>query len=447
MVFRVAATLSKKKKNGCKYSAMGIKIFRRENWDRWESGPYTLMDFLLDPEKDRWLLQHMLSHCSDTPRSRIPKRFNLDQVPGPPVNVDDPGDEMYAPYIMLREQVMREDDWWALKAAALEAPNAMMRRFAFCRLTGYSWPGDECDAYSYRTWDCGLKSVVPREDIEDFCREMIASKGQFAVEAAEWLEKLPTFSDDVLAEWSAGKTERKYDSEPEEVLRKRLRPARNCTAQEDLEDKLLAIFDAYIFRKYQRHHFNGSGIVLKEAAQDSLTYYLAGRFEKARPHASFEVALEEVKRSSGWDPGLTPEQIDRLVWSVSPRSRQHSYFLWMAYWFGIDVDEDDDKAIKLLTDAAERGHLRAYDELVRIYATVNSVHRNIREALRWQEKKVGVYRKAYEADGQRDSRYSETRRPYARVLRETGDFLKDAGYDKRARQYYHQAEQLEEREP
>ena len=125
---------------------MGIKIYRRENWDRWESGPYTLMDFLLDPEKDRWLLQHMLSHCSDTPRSRIPKRFNLDQVPGPPVNVDDPGDEMYAPYIMLREQVMREDDWWALKAAALEAPNAMMRRFAFCRLTGYSWPGDECDA-------------------------------------------------------------------------------------------------------------------------------------------------------------------------------------------------------------------------------------------------------------------------------------------------------------
>ena len=422
MAFRVAVTLSKKKRNGCKYSAMGIKIFRRENWDRWESGPYTLMDFLLDPEKDRWLLQHMLSHGSDSPRSRIPKRFKLDQVPEPPVNVDDPEDEMYAPYIMLREQVMREDDWWALKAAALEAPDAMMRRFAFCRLTGYSWPGDECDAYSYRTWDCGLKSAVSREDIEDFCRELIASKGPFAVEAAEWLEKLPTFSDDELAEWSAGKT------------------------QEDLEDKLLAIFDAYIFRKYQRHHFSGSGIVLQEAARDSLTRYFAGRFEKARPHASFEAALEEIKRSSGWDPGLTPEQIDRLVWSVSPRSRQHSYFLWMAYWFGIDVDEDDDKAIQLLTDAAERGHLRASDELVRIYATGNSAHRNFREALRWQEKKVGVFRKAYEADEWRDSRYSETRRPYARVLRETGDFLKEAGYDKRARQYYRQAGQLEEKD-
>ena len=425
---------------------MGIKIYRRENWDRWESGPYTLMDFLLDPEKDRWLLQHMLSHCSDTPRSRIPKRFNLDQVPGPPVNVDDPGDEMYAPYIMLREQVMREDDWWALKAAALEAPNAMMRRFAFCRLTGYSWPGDECDAYSYRTWDCGLKSVVPREDIEDFCRELVASKGQFAVEAAEWLEKLPTFSDDVLAEWSAGKTERKYDSEPEEVLRKRLRPARNCTAQEDLEDKLLAIFDAYIFRKYQSHRFKGSKVFLREATQDLLTIYFALRFEKARPHASFGAALEVIKRDSGWDPGLTAEQIDRLVWSVSPRSRQHSYFLWMAYWFGIDVDEDDDKALKLLADAAERGHLRAYDDIVHIYATVNSVHRDFREALRWQEKKVAVFRKAYEADAWRDSRYSETRRPYARVLRETGDFLKEAGYDKRAKQYYRQAGQLEEKD-
>ena len=90
--------------------------------------------------------------------------------------------------------------------------------------------------------------------------------------------------------------------------------------------------------------------------------------------------------------------------------------------------------------------MRAYDELVRIYATGNSVHRNFKEALRWQEKKVGVLRKAYEADEWRDTRYSETRRPYARVLRETGDFLKDAGYDKRAKQYYRQAEQLEEKD-
>jgi len=342
---------------------------------------------------------------------------------------------------------MREDDWWVLKAAALEAPNGMMRRFAFCRLTGYSWPGDECDAYSYRTYDCGLKSVVSREDIEDFCCELAASEGQFAVEAAEWLEKLPTFSDDVLAEWSAGKTERKNDSEPDEVLRKNLRPAKDRTAAEDVEDKLLAIFDAYIFRKYQRHHFKGSGAVLKEAAQDSLTVFFAGRFEKARPHASFDAAIEEIRRCSGWDPGLTPEQINRLVWSPSQRSRRHSYFLWMAYWFGIDVDEDDDRALKLLADAAERGHLRAYDELVHLYAAGNSVHRNFREALRWQEKKVGIFRKAYEADKWRDSQYSETRRPYTRVLRETGDFLKDAGYARRAKQYYRQAEQLEEREP
>lgn len=426
---------------------MGIQIYRRENWDRWGNGPYMLLDFLLDPEKDRLLLQYLLSHCSDTPRRRMLKRFDLQEVPEPPVNIDDPEDVEYAPYLMLREQVMREDDYWALKSAILEAPNAMMRRFAFCRLTGYSWPPSECDAYSYRTYACGLKSGVFREDIVDLCRELIDQNNRFRRRAAEWLERLPAFSDDELAEWTAEKTERRYDPEPEAVLRKYLRPAKSRTVAEDVEDKLIAIFDAYIFRKYQRHHVYGSRVDLREAAEDNLTRYLADRFEKARPYASFESALAEITHASGWDPGLTTQQIDRIVWSGSLRSRQHSYFLWMASWYGIDVEADDEKALKWLADAAERGHLRACDELVRIYTSKEYVRRNFRAALRWQEKKVGIYRKAYEADERKDSRYSETRRPYARVLRETGDFLKEAGCDKRARQYYRQAEKLEEEEP
>lgn len=190
---------------------MGIEIYRRENWDRWEYGPYHKTDFRLDMEKDFWLLRHLLSRCARTQREKEMARLGLKALPAPPVNIDDPEDADYAPYIMLREQVMREDDYRALKAAMLDAPNAMMRRFAFCRLTGYCWPFVACDAYSYRTWDCGLKTGIAREDIEDLCRELVEGKGAFARQAAEWLERLPMFPDAELAEWASGRTERRFD--------------------------------------------------------------------------------------------------------------------------------------------------------------------------------------------------------------------------------------------
>ena len=138
-------------------------------------------------------------------------KFGLDKVPDPPVNIDDPGDTDYALYIVLREQVMREDDCFVLKTAVREAPNPMMRRFAFCRLTGCSWPFVECDAYSYRTWDCGLKTGLTREDIEELCREQVDADGPFARQAAEWLRRLPSFSEQELAQWASERTERKYD--------------------------------------------------------------------------------------------------------------------------------------------------------------------------------------------------------------------------------------------
>ena len=178
---------------------MGIRIFKRDNWSRWEDGFFGYGDFRkLDPEKDRLLLAYMLSRCDEGKRTRVTEKLGITEVPALPVNVDDEDDERYAPYLVMQEQVMREEDYWTLREAAFEAPGPM-RRFAFCRLTGYSWPPDECDAYSYRTYSCGLKSGLTREDIECFCREMIDNRGPFAAEAGEWLKKLPGVSDEELA--------------------------------------------------------------------------------------------------------------------------------------------------------------------------------------------------------------------------------------------------------
>ena len=424
---------------------MGIEIFRRENWDRWESGPYNVVDFILDPEKDRWLIQYLLAHGSEVQRRRMMIKFGYDKPPAPPVNIDDPGDEAYAPYMLLREQVMREDDYWTLKTAILEAPDAMMRRFAFCRLTGFSWPSDACDAYSYRTYACGLKSQVSREDIEDLCRDLVYQNGRFARRAAEWLEKLPAITDGELAEWASGKTERKYDNEPDALLRKRMLPSGNVSEREDLEDKICGIFDAYIFQKYQRKYLYGSGVVFREAVEESFTEYINHRLDRReKPYKTLEAAVSELMRAGDRDiSDLTDREISRIAWSISPRKRQHSYFLWMAYWYAIDVDEDNDMALKMLADAADRGHMRSYQDIVNIYASGKYVRRDFKQALRWQEKKIGLLCEAYDKDVNRDARYCTTRKSYAKALEEMGDLLKATGYAKRAKQYYRKAEEMD----
>ena len=85
---------------------MAIEIYRRGDWDRWEYGDFHAIDILrLDAEKDRWLLWYILSHISENRRRRLMARLRMDQLPEPPVNVDDRDDALYAPYTGERVRV------------------------------------------------------------------------------------------------------------------------------------------------------------------------------------------------------------------------------------------------------------------------------------------------------------------------------------------------------
>ncbi|MBR0461838.1 MAG: hypothetical protein IJJ00_03875, partial [Erysipelotrichaceae bacterium] len=88
---------------------------------------------------------------------------------------------------VLHEQVLREEDRDALIAAALHGLDRSVSAFAFCRLTGYSFPVNECDAYSYRTFDCGIMPGMTEDDIREFCRMMIAEGALFKDAAKECL--------------------------------------------------------------------------------------------------------------------------------------------------------------------------------------------------------------------------------------------------------------------
>ena len=171
---------------------MGIKIFRDDNWNNIKNGVIFRRDIRgLDGEKDRELIRYLLLRAPlRRGRSMLRyagKKYGMNEMPEPRRNIDDPDDARYEAYFVLREQVGREEDPEILKEAAFHSSDHDMAAFAFCRLTGYSFSPDDCDAYSYRTFSCGVMPGMTEEDIQEFYRVMIEKEGPFKDAAEECL--------------------------------------------------------------------------------------------------------------------------------------------------------------------------------------------------------------------------------------------------------------------
>ena len=176
---------------------MGVKIFRDDNWSRIKSGVIFRKDVMgLDPDGDRELIGYLIAHSTEASRLSMIKyaseKYGMDEMPEPRVNTDDPEDASFWEYAVLLEQVGREDDSEALKAAALHSSDRALAAFAFCRLTGCSLPPDECDAYSYRTFSCGILRGATAESVAGICRSMIEEGGPLQDVAEECLRRQKT---------------------------------------------------------------------------------------------------------------------------------------------------------------------------------------------------------------------------------------------------------------
>ncbi len=77
---------------------------------------------------------------------------------------------------------------------------------------------------------------------------------------------------------------------------------------------------------------------------------------------------------------------------------EHNYFIGLAYLGGVDVEVDHEKALQLITSAAEAGLPEAVKKLVSMYQTGEGVARNYRTAIQWQEKLVELRKREYEQD-------------------------------------------------
>ncbi|MBR2806377.1 MAG: hypothetical protein IKE18_06310 [Oscillospiraceae bacterium] len=171
---------------------MGVKVFRGDNWARIQSGAISLRDIMcLDKEEDIELIGYLLRHASREYRASVfeyaAEKYGICEIPKAEMNTDDPDDPYYEEYIVLREQVVREEDFDVLKKTAVHGSDYCMAAFAFCRLTGYSFPSSECDAYSYRTFGCGILSGMTGESISGICLEVIGERGLLADAAEKYL--------------------------------------------------------------------------------------------------------------------------------------------------------------------------------------------------------------------------------------------------------------------
>ena len=308
---------------------MGFNVFS-DDWDRLRSGDLYLSDCTgLDRRLDRQLIEYIAIHGRGWWMPKFRRRYRIGETfPGP---ADGAGpDEGWSRYCVIREQAARENDSEVLKKAAFR--DDVTGRFAFCRLTGYSW-GDRTDDNSYTYW-CGLKSDVLREDIEDFCRQMIEKEGPFAFEAGEWLAGLQEVPDEELDEWAEGQTERKPYHNLSDRTEKLLKPCGDSSwsSEEERAGKIRSIFDAYIMMVYEE----GYGKVSrsrKYRLMDPFTYNIYEILKQMdrrmiTDEADAVIAVLCSGRAMGND--LTREWIRETVRAGDGSDSQHGYFLGLA---------------------------------------------------------------------------------------------------------------------
>lgn len=319
---------------------MGAYIYRDDKWDEMQYGVISRQDIMrLDPEEDRYLIEWFVLHAREPINKIAMHKYGITEMPEELVNVDDPGDETFRTYYVLREQAARESSYEVLREHAFGDRWNDMSRFAFCRLTGFSWPPDECDAYSYRTYWCGLMSDVMREDIEDLCCEMIEKDGPFAPEAAEWLTELPDISEEKLDDWASWKTERKEPSSPNIRLKPMMRAADGSEelSDEELHKKIRGAADAWILKNYEKRCGRSTRRKFREITDPyiCLVHELIGKLDWEMIPDTTEAVTAVLLIGGAMPHDLTRERISEIIYEESDMDPLHRYYLELAEKYDI----------------------------------------------------------------------------------------------------------------
>ncbi len=95
---------------------------------------------------------------------------------------------------------------------------------------------------------------------------------------------------------------------------------------------------------------------------------------------------------------MLEESLEKIVFNNSAKSPEHDFFIGLAFLSGIDVEVNSERALDLITSAAEAGLDSAMKKLYEMYYCGISVKKDVEEAIKWQrcfvKKKEENYRKS-----------------------------------------------------
>ena len=93
------------------------------------------------------------------------------------------------------------------------------------------------------------------------------------------------------------------------------------------------------------------------------------------------------------DPERISETIRQALGLESTENSdpQHLLFIGLAYLSGIDVEVDRERAVKMITEAAEQDLPEAVDKLVSMYHDGDGVKRSFETAVKWKKRLVSLY--------------------------------------------------------
>ncbi len=92
------------------------------------------------------------------------------------------------------------------------------------------------------------------------------------------------------------------------------------------------------------------------------------------------------------------DSIKHIAIKANDNSPEHNFFIGLAYLGGVDVEVDYEKALELITFAAENNLVEAIEKLVEIYRIGYGVERDYFKAIEWQEKLIEIAKEEYRKD-------------------------------------------------
>ena len=114
----------------------------------------------------------------------------------------------------------------------------------------------------------------------------------------------------------------------------------------------------------------------------------AEKTDKQKLSEMFEGLNETVKINGDNFTNELKKSIEKIALKENDKDPKHNYLIGLAYLNGIDVEVNREKAIELITGAADSGLIEAMDKLFDMYSIGEGVECNYTEAAKWKKQMV-----------------------------------------------------------